>query len=348
MRRSLTTFVMALVIGVGGALAAPAPVLQSVTTGKTSTPDVRVGGGPLDGQYIHFAKATCGLLGKLYECDPRQSDGSGANVENLRKPWTDPKAVDAAFMKGSMAEEMQKQPDFGDHFEFIRYVAGEAVLLVVSDKYRDSLPNWAAVRKNVHLLRVGLPGEKAGDTAVFRALSGVQGSVLPKFKEVKMYPNRTAMIEAVQKGEVHIGWLMMYANPDNDAIAKVNAKESGLSFMGVVDPDFLTLSPSVDVQAVPITNAGWFGLRPPTVVTTTTMKAAIVARSPRQYPEETGRRDTQQGVIQALRDAKEDALLPDVPWIKGLVNSVSLKTSGGLNKVLEDMRGAAEKVKAQF
>ena len=299
---------------------------------------VRVAGGTPAGEYITFARATCDALGPLFPCIPVETEGSQANVEQLRLPLTDPKAVDIAFVKGNVADQIQQEPGFNDNFVLVRTIAGEAVLLLMTPDTAEAVRNWAGVKGAAFLLSMGLLGEKSGGTAVFNALQALAGSPLQAL-ELKQCKGRMELVSAVQSGEVRIGWLVQYANPDNPVFKAID--EAGLVVMGVVDPDFVQLGGSFGVQDVTIANARLFGLAAAAKsIRTTTIKSAIVARAPKTFPDLRSQK-IQEAAIHKIQQAPETDILPKTSWITDLINSTTITTKEAVGQLYDQLAGEA-------
>jgi hypothetical protein len=296
---------------------------------------VRVAGGPPTGEFITFARATCAALGSLFSCNALVTEGSQDNLERLMLPLTDPLAVDFAFVQGNLADQFQQQPGSHERFVLVRTIAREAVLIIMTPETARAVPNWAGVKNLPFLLSIGLPGEKSGDTAAFRALQAMPGSPLQGL-EVKQYPGRTEMIEAVRSGAVRIGWLVQYPNPDNDAFKLIADKGLVLKgvddlvsekpiadkspvVMRVVDPDLEKLGGLFEVQDVAAAQTCWLWFCwPAPPIHTTTIKAAILARASGTYPDAHSQ-GVQNSAIHAIQQAPEQDLLPKPSWSTALI-----------------------------
>jgi len=300
--------------------------------------NVRVAGGTPAGEYITFARATCEALGALFPCSPLETKGSQDNVERLKAPLTDPGAIDLGFVQGDVADQLQQEPGFNDRFVVVRSIAGEAVLLVMTPETAAAVRNWAGVKGAAFLLSIGLPGEKSGDTAAFNALRALPDSPLQAL-DVKQYKGRSELLAAVQAGEVRIGWLVQYPNPDNAAFKAID--EAGLVEMGVVDPDFVQLGGSFGVQDVTVANAHWAGLAGAARrIHTTTIKAAILARAPKSYPELRARK-LQEAAVRKIQQASETAILPQKSWLTDLINTATVTAKDTVVKLYDEMAGEA-------
>ena len=307
-------------------------------TVQADNANVRIAGGPPAGEYITFARQTCEALGALFSCNPMETKGSGENVDRLKAPLADSTAADVIFLKGNMAETWQKEPGFVDNYVFVRSIAGEAIFLVMKPETADAVRNWAGVKEAAFLLSLGLPGEKSGDAAVFKALQAIDGSPLQAL-DVKYFKGKTELVTAVQTGQVQIGWFVQYPNPDNALFKAIN--DAGLVVMGVVDPDFLQLGGSFGVQDVTIANAKAFGFGGAAkAIHTATIRAAILARAPKAYPNMRGQK-VQEAAIARIQRAEEVDLLPKAPWIAGLINSATITAAGTVGDMYNRLAGEA-------
>ncbi|WP_295446326.1 hypothetical protein [uncultured Thiodictyon sp.] len=293
---------------------------------------VRVAGGPPTGEFITFARATCAALGSLFSCNALVTQGSQDNLERLMLPLTDPLAVDFAFVQGNLADQFQQQPGSHERFVLVRTIAREAVLMIMTPETAQAVKDWEGVNKSPFLLSMGLPGEKSGDTAAFRALQAIPCSPL-KGLDVKQYQGRPEMIEAVRSGAVRIGWLVQYPNPDNDAFKLIADK--GLVVMGVVlkktiadpcpvviggvDPDLEKLGGLFEVKDVAAAPTCWLWFCwPAQPISTTTIKPAILARASTTYPDAHSQ-GIQNSAIHAIQQAQEQDLLPKPSWSTALI-----------------------------
>lgn len=312
--------------------------LGAFSTVQADGASVRIAGGPPAGEYITFARQTCDTLGALFSCNPMETKGSGENVDRLKAPLTDPTAADVTFLKGHMAEAWQKESGFTDNYVFVRSIAGEAIFLVMKPETADAVRNWAGVKEAAFLLSLGLPGEKSGDAAVFKALQAIDGSPLQAL-DVKYFKGKTELVAAVQAGQIQIGWFVQYPNPDNALFKAIN--DASLVVMGVVDPDFLQLGGSFGVQDVVIANAKAFGLGGAAkAIHTATIRAAILARAPKTYPNIRGQK-VQEAAIARIQRADEVDLLPRAPWINSLINSTTITAAGKVGDMYSRLAGEA-------
>lgn len=297
---------------------------------------VRIAGGPATGEYITFARAMCGALGQLFSCNPLETKGAQENLDRLKVALSDSAAVEVAILKGNIAATLSTEAGFLDNFTVVRSLPGEAVMLVMKSETAKAVVNWAGIKESAFLLSLGLPGEKSGDASVFNALKDIPGSALKDF-EVKQYKGRPELVAAIQSGEVRMGWFVQYPNPNNALFQLI--ERAGLVVLGAVDPDFIQLGGSVGVQDVTIANAKLFGLGGAAkAITTTTVQAAIVARSPNQYPD--GReRKLQQALITKIRNEEVVNLLPKEPWAMSWANKTSLSAKIAVEDIYNALKG---------
>ncbi len=316
-----------------------AAVLLGTPLSSMAVDMVRIGGGPPTGQYLPFARSTCDYLGNLFPCNATETKGSGANLDGLRKDVGDPTSYDVIYIKGSMAEDLLREPDAAGKYEFVRSVAGEAAFTVMNRKTAAAVRNWQGVKDAAFLLSIGLPGEESGDAAVFRALQKVDGSPL-KDLDVRVYKGREELLTAVKSGQVRVGWYVQYPNTKNPLFRMINDSED-LVVMGVVDQDMNQLGGSVGVNTVTIADAKAFGLAGAAKkIETTTLRAAIVAKSPSVYPEGRARK-IQQAVIAKLKAAKDSDILPKEEWLTAYVNDLSAAASANVAEMVTKLKGDA-------
>jgi hypothetical protein len=297
---------------------------------------VRIGGGPKTGEYINIAKSLCDSLGPLFSCTALETKGTVANKEHLEKG-----DVEFAVAKGNVADEWLKDPSFAAKFSVIRRIGDESLFVFAKQETLAALGSWIGVRENASLVSVGLPGEKSGDAAVFNSLKSVPGSPLVDM-ETKTYANRMELVKAVKEGKVSLGFIGQVPNPENPLFKEIN--DSGLTIMGVIDPDLIAFGDTFRIKPVTVKNAKWFGISGSAQqIETANVPAAILAVKPEALGGRVAK--VQEAAIKKIQGAAESDLLPKQSWMQQLANTASLKAGPNWDKMMDKMKQAAQGAK---
>jgi hypothetical protein len=300
---------------------------------------IRIGGGPATGEYINIAKSLCASLGKLFQCQPMETSGTLDNRKRLEAGQ-----VEIALAKSNAADDWMKDPSFAAKYTIVRRIGDESLFVFGKPEILQAVGSWLGVRENAFLLSIGLPGELSGDTTVFNALKNVSGSPLAQM-EVKMFPDRPTLVEAVRTGKVKLGFITQVPNPNNPLFASIN--DSGLMIMGVVDPDMITFGETFRIKPVTVKNAKWFGLGGGAQqIETANVPAAIVAVKSGSLQGRMAM--VQQAAIKKILEAGEADLLPQQSWMQDLANTTSLKAGAGLDNAMKSMEKAAAGAKERL
>ncbi|BAP57776.1 hypothetical protein THII_3479 [Thioploca ingrica] len=299
----------------------------------------KIASGPKTGEYINIAKAICPALGKLFECEAIETQGTLDNKKRLESG-----EVNIALAKSNVAEEWMKEPAFASKYTIIKRIGDESLFVFGKPEVLKAAGSWIGVRNNAFLLSIGLPGELSGDAAVFNALKSVQGSPLANIA-VKVYADRPALVAAVKSGEVKLGFITQVPNPENPLFASIN--ESGLMIMGVVDPDMITFGETFRIKPITVKNAKWFGLGGGAKqIETANVPAAIVAIKPEALQGRAAM--VQQAAIKKIEETSETSLLPQQGWMQKLANTASLKTGAGLDSLMKSLEKSADGAKERL
>lgn len=300
---------------------------------------IRIAGGPATGEYINIARSLCVSLGKLFQCQPTETAGTLDNRKRLEAGQ-----AEFGLAKSNAADDWMKDPTFAAKHTIVRRIGDESLFVFAKPEILQAAGSWLGVRENAFLLSLGLPGELSGDATVFNALKSVPGSPLANM-EVKMFPDRPALVEAVKTGKVKLGFITQVPNPTNPLFASIN--ESGLMIMGVVDPDMITFGETFRIKPVTVKNAKWFGLGGGAQqIETANVPAAIVAVKPETLQGRAAM--VQQAAIKRIQEAKEAELLPQQSWMQELANTTSLKAGAGLENAMKSMEKAAAGAKERL
>jgi hypothetical protein len=297
---------------------------------------IKVAGGPKTGEYINIAKSICPSLGKLFTCEPLETQGTLDNKKLLESG-----AVSFALAKSNVAEEWLKDETFASKFKIVRKIGDESLFIFGKPEILEAVGSWIGVRENAFLLSIGLPGEKSGDAAVFSSLKSVPNSSLANL-EVKMYADRPSLVAAVTSGEVKFGFIAQVPNPENPLFSLIN--DSKLMIMGVIDPDMLMFGDTFKIKTVTVKNAKWFGLGGGAKqIETANVSVAILAVKPETL--EGRAKMIQEAAMSKIQGMAETDLLPKQPWMQELANKATLKMGSGLDSVMDSLQKSAEGAK---
>lgn len=345
MHRLLLLF-MAVMTGVA-ATAADQMQLQGTPQGQAD-PDVRViAGGPKTGEYLPIARRACDIVGKLFKCEAVKSLGASDNARRLGLPLDDPEAAHLAVLKGNVAADMQKEPDFGNKFESIQTLAPETMLAIMTPRTAGLVGSWAGVREVAFMVTIALPGKESGDAAVFEKLKAVPNSPLADARIE--YFDRPGMVNAIvaRKNDALIGFLTQFPNPDNELFSLI--EEKGLVIMGVVDQDAPAASPLFQLieKPVVVASANMWSLSAAKTVETVGVRTVLVARKPESFSDQRQQK-IQRAMINKLKGAGVAQFLPPEKWMSGLIDAASAKVAGKADEIHRRVAASAAGVKERF
>ncbi len=303
-----------------------------------AAPKINWGGASATGQYIEFAKEGCSALGKIFDCVPVVTEGSGDNKDQLIAG-----TLDIALGMGGLAQKWAaNDPEFQANVEVVRYIAGEPLFAYGKPEVVAALVNWEGVKQNGFLVSFGAPSEQSGDYLTLKELQKGEGNGLAEATVTPM-GNRDAQIKAVLNDEVQLGFAAQFANPSNDFFTAI--ADNNLEIMPVIDTDLALTSDLYGVREVQVENVSLKRRSLGKKVETMYVPIAIMARKASTYDNPRDQK-IQQAVIDRIKNMDEADLLPKVGWLTDFMNKSAKYSADKLETMGKAMKEAAKEAKA--